>query len=146
MHWFYALKQAQCLTYINQHGWYVRCRYSCFNGDVTSHYWKERKCPIVYSRIQHTSVPDPWHFGMDPDPRVWILGSVHLTNGSGSGSGSGSFRQWLSRCRNKKYFFLKVFMLISFWRYIHIILQRYKIIKTSQNVEIKGFLFFCSLM
>ncbi len=31
-----------------------------------------------------SSVPDSWHFGVDPDPR--IRGSMPLTNGSGSGS------------------------------------------------------------
>ncbi len=37
--------------------------------------------------------------------RIWILGSVPLTNGSGCGSGSGygscSFRQWPWRCQQK---------------------------------------------
>ncbi len=41
--------------------------------------------------IPRTSVPNPWHFGTDPD-------SVPLTNRYGSWSGSGSrfcsFRQW----------------------------------------------------
>ncbi len=49
------------------------------------------------------SVPDPWHFGVDPDPRihdifVWIRirGSMPLTNGSEFGSRSCYFRHWPS--------------------------------------------------
>ncbi len=45
-------------------------------------------------QIPSASVPDPWHFGADPDP--WIR---TLTNVSGSGCGSCSFRQWPSRCQ-----------------------------------------------
>jgi len=35
--------------------------------------------------------------------RIWILGSLPLTNGSwcGSDSGSWSSRQWSSRCKQK---------------------------------------------
>ncbi len=46
------------------------------------------------------SVPDPWHFGTDPDPQI-----CHLTNGSGSGSCS--FRRWSSSCKQT---------ITTFWR------------------------------
>ncbi len=56
--------------------------------------------PAVWAALQAppgTSVPDPWHFGVDPDPRI-------RTNGSGSFH----FHHWPSRCQqktNKKKFF-----------------------------------------
>ncbi len=53
--------------------------------------------------------------------RIWIRirGSLPLTNGPGSGFWSGScyIRHWPSR-RQQKQFFDKVFLLITFWRYI----------------------------
>ncbi len=39
-----------------------------------------------------SSVPDPWHFGVDPDP-----GPMPLTNGSRYGSGYCYFHHWTSR-------------------------------------------------
>ncbi len=71
-----------------------------------------------------TSVPDPWHFGRwgSSDP-YGTFTNRSGRSGSGSGSGSCSFRQWTSR-RQQKFSFLKVFMLVSFWRYIYSILQK----------------------
>ncbi len=43
-----------------------------------------------------TSVPDPWHFGTDPDA------DPYLTKWCGSGFGFSSFRQWPSGCQQKK--------------------------------------------
>jgi len=42
------------------------------------------------------SVPDPWHFGTDPDPRTY-------------GSGSCSFRQWPPRYHQTHIFFSNFF-------------------------------------
>jgi hypothetical protein len=46
----------------------------------------------VYYFIMWTSVADPWHVGMDPDPVLFFMmiegsgaGSIPLTNGSGFG-------------------------------------------------------------
>ncbi len=50
--------------------------------------------------------------------RIWICGSMPLTNGSGSCF----FRHWPSRCQQKTN--LKVFLLITFWRYIYIIFTK----------------------
>ena len=61
---------------------------------------------------QVSSVADPWNFDTDPGPDC---GSIPLTNGSGCGSGYCYFRQWPSRRQQK------VFLLITFWRYICII-------------------------
>ncbi len=66
--------------------------------------------------------------------RIWIRGSMPLTNKSGSGSvcGSGScyFRHWPSQDANKKQIFKKVFLLITFWRYMYIIFK----IKSQKEV------------
>ncbi len=45
-------------------------------------------------------------------------GSMPVTNGSGFGSCY--FRHWPSRWQQKTNFFNEVFLLITFWRYIHI--------------------------
>ncbi len=57
-----------------------------------------------------SSVPDPWHFGTDPDP--WIL---IFDNGSipASVSESGSFRQCLSR-HQIKMIFLQIFGFVHY--------------------------------
>ncbi len=51
--------------------------------------------------------------------RIWIRGSMPLTNGSRSGLGCGSgscyFRHWSSRCQQKTNL-KKNFLLITFWR------------------------------
>ncbi len=67
------------------------------------------------SSSAHSSVADPWHFGVDPDPWIRIRGSMPLTNGSGSAE-SFYFHHWPSRCQQKTdlkksfsaYYFLKV--------------------------------------
>jgi hypothetical protein len=46
----------------------------------------------------------------------------------GSGSRFCSFRQWLPGCQQKKVFFWFC-LLVTFWRYIYIGLQRYKVIR-----------------
>jgi hypothetical protein len=67
--------------------------------------------PLAQKDIVSSSVPDLWHFVL---VLIRILGSVPLTNRSGSCF----LRQWPSRCKRK------FFLLISFWRYIFIILHR----------------------
>ncbi len=66
-----------------------------------------------------------------------ICGSVPLIYGFGFGSGSAScfFRQWLTRCQqNKSYFFKKILRTgITFWRYICISLQIWKVKMKSKN-------------
>jgi hypothetical protein len=73
--------------------------------------------PKMLNPDQQSSIPDPWHL-----VRIRILGSVPLTNGYGCGSGSGSFsfRQWPSRCQQKKKKFLKFFMLTYSFLNIHL--------------------------
>ncbi len=81
---------------------------------------------------------------------VAVFGSVPFWYGSvlvTTGSGSCSFRQWPSRRQQKIFFFLKVFMLIIFRRYIYIIHQRQNVMKKSQNSRNQDFSsFFCLLM
>ncbi len=50
----------------------------------------------------NTSVPDPWHFGVDPnpDPRIMPLNN---------GSGSCFFRHWPPRHQQKRFFCLLLF-------------------------------------
>ncbi len=66
--------------------------------------------------------------------RMRIRGFMPLTNGSGSGSCY--FLHWPSRCQQKTIFFL----LNTFWRYIYIIYQRYKVKKSHKIEGIKVFL------
>ncbi len=62
--------------------------------------------------------------------RILIRGSLPLINisGSESGFGSCSFCQWSLRCQQKIKLYY-IFLLITFWRCIYIILQRWKVIK-----------------
>jgi hypothetical protein len=82
------------------------------------------KCDLdswyIYCAVR-TSCPDPWHFGMDPDPRIRTLPP---TNGSVSGSWSCTFCQWPSRHQQK--LFSKFFLLITFCRYINIYIILYR--------------------
>ncbi len=87
------------------------------------------------------SVVDPWHFGtdLDPDPRIrasdqWIRIRLRIL-------------LFLSLTFNtqKNYFSLR-FLLITFWRYIHIIFLRSKVIKKSQNSRNQGFSYYFCLM
>ncbi len=71
-----------------------------------------------------SSVPDPWHFGVDPDPdprihasdkwiRIWILDPDPAI-----------FVNDLQDANKKTNFFTQFFLLVTFWRYIYIIFQR----------------------
>jgi hypothetical protein len=60
----------------------------------------------------------------------------------GLGCGSCPFRQWSSRSKKK----FEVFMLITFWRYIYIIFQRWKVIKKSENSRNQCFSYYFCLM
>ncbi len=68
-----------------------------------------------------------------------------LTNGSGYGSGSCYFRHWPSRCQQKTVF-KNVFLIITFWRYIYIIFQRYKVKKKSQSSRNQDFSYYFCLV
>ncbi len=78
------------------------------------------------NRFQKSSVADPWHFGVDPDP-----GSMPLTNGSGSCY----FRHWPWRCQQNfsGYYFLKV--------HLHHF-SKIKSQKESQNSRYQGFSYY----
>ncbi len=81
-----------------------------------------------------TSVPDPWHFGTDPDSQIRIFDQkirirIRIL----------LFSSVTFKMPTKNNLFLQVFMLIPFWRYIYIILQRQKVKKT---VKVKVFLHF----
>ncbi len=58
-----------------------------------------------------SSVPDPWHFGLDPDPRIhasdWWIRIRFLD----PGSGSCYFRHWPSRCQKKTIYLSQFFLL-----------------------------------
>ncbi len=72
--------------------------------------------------------------------RIWIRGSMPLTNGTGSGSCY--FRHWPSQDANKKLIFLQVFLLITFWRYMYIIFKDKKSKRSHKAVGTKVFLTF----
>jgi hypothetical protein len=46
--------------------------------------------PVLWIRVV-----DPWHFGMDPDPRIQCCGFITFCCGSGSVSGSADPCLWL---------------------------------------------------
>ncbi len=74
--------------------------------------------------------------------RIQIRGSIPLTNGSGSGCGSCYFRQWSSRCQQKKFFCLLLFdgTFRSFFK-------DNKFIEMSQNSRNQCFSnYFCFMM
>jgi hypothetical protein len=73
--------------------------------------------------------------------RIWIRGSMPLTNGSGCGSGSSYFRHSPS-FTNKKLIFVKVLLLITFWRYMFIIFKDKKSKRSHKPVGIKVSYFF----
>ncbi len=90
----------------------------------------------------YSSVEDSRHFLA----RIRIRKSVPLTYGSVPltyGSGSYCFRQAANKNR---VFFFEVFLLITFWKYIYISLQRKKKAKRSYESRNQGFLLFCFLM
>ncbi len=113
------------------------------------------------------SVADPWHFGVDLDPdldprihasdkwiRIWIRGSIPLTNGSGSGSADPCLWQMdpdadpdpaifvtdHQDSNKKTNIFLRVFLLLTFWRYIYIIFKDKKSKRSHKAVGIKVFI------
>jgi hypothetical protein len=85
------------------------------------------------------------------DILVWIRirGSMPLINGSGYGSeyGSGSF-YFINDLQdaNKKLIFLKVFLYITFLRYLCILFKNKKVKKMSQNSRNQGFSYYICLM
>jgi len=72
--------------------------------------------------------------------RIWIRGSMPLTNGYGCGSGSCYFRYWPSQDVNKNFFFVKVVFLLTFWRFMYIIFKDQKSKRNHKAVGIKVFL------
>jgi hypothetical protein len=92
---------------------------------------------------QASSGPAIWHFGVDPDPD--LDPRIHpLTNGSGSGiqdPGSVSCNFFVIDLQdaNKKLISYKVFMLITFWRYIYIIYKDKKFKRIKKNRRNQGF-------
>jgi hypothetical protein len=68
--------------------------------------------------------------------RIRIRGSVPLTYRSGFGS---CFLSVVDKISTRIFFF-KVFLFITFWRYIFVSLQRQKVKKISQNSRNQGFL------
>ncbi len=68
-------------------------------------------------------------------------GSMTFWCGSGCGSRSCYFHHWPSR-RKKTNFSKKVFLHITFWRYIFIIFQRQKVKKKSQNSRNQDFSYY----
>ncbi len=84
------------------------------------------------------------------DILVWIRsrGSMPLTNGSGFGSGSCYFRHLPSKREQKSKLIKKVFLVITFWRYIYV--HHFSKIKSkkkkSQNSKNQDFSFYFCLM
>ncbi len=96
-----------------------------------------------------TSVPDPWHVGVDPDtdPRIhdsdkWIRMRIRMRIRLLLFSSLTLKR----RGQQKKNIFYKVFLLITFWRYIYIIFQRQKAQKKSKNSRNQGYSYSFCLM
>jgi hypothetical protein len=83
------------------------------------------KNKITINDLVKSNVPNPWHIGTDPE-------SVLLTNGSGSYC-SVTFKT------PQKIICSQIFLLITFSRYIYIILPRLKVIKGHKIVELKLF-------
>jgi hypothetical protein len=85
--------------------------------------------------LRWSSVADPLHFGVDPDPdmdpriHAWILLFSSLT---------------FPRCQQKTNL-LKSFFAFTFWRYMYIIYKDKKSIRSHKAVGIKVFLTFCLL-
>jgi hypothetical protein len=111
--------------------------------------WEQRSSPSLAWLMPQvwwwvkSSIADPWYFGVDPI-RIWIRGSMPLTNESGFGSGSGScyFRHWPSLDANKKQIFFKS-IFTSYFLKVHCIIFKDKKSKRSHKaVGIKVFLTF----
>ncbi len=69
-----------------------------------------------------------------------------LTTGSGCRSGSCYFSSSTFKMPTKNLLFLQSFLLIPFWRYIYIILQRQKFKKKSQTTRNQGFSYYFCLV
>ncbi len=82
---------------------------------------------------------DQWHFGKDPG-----ICSTDLSR-FGFASGSCFFRQQLTRCQ-QKFFFFQSFLLITFWRYIYSRFQSQTSKRGQKSYKSRFFLLFCLLM
>jgi hypothetical protein len=73
---------------------------------------------------------------------IWnrIRGSMPLSNGSGSWFRILLFSVLTSKCQQKTIFSTQFFQLVTFWRYIYIIFQRYKVKMSHKIVGSKVFL------
>jgi hypothetical protein len=81
--------------------------------------------------------------------RIWIRGSIPLTNGSGSGCGSGSFyfHHWPPRSQQKTNFFYKFFCILLFEGTFTSFFKDKKSKKNSQNSKNQGFSYnFCLMI
>ncbi len=118
----------------------------------------------VTSTYCHTTANNAKHEGV----ALWSCldqcsGSMTFWCGSGSVSGSADPCFWLMDSdpdadpdpdifvidlqeAKKTNFILKVFLIITFWRYIYIIFQRQKFQKKSQNNRNQGFSYYFCLM
>jgi hypothetical protein len=101
----------------------------------------KRACRLLICPRTHTI---PWFYNsyQSSGSGSGSTGSVPLNNGSGSGSCS--FCQWPSTYQQQQN--VPCFLLITFWRYIYIILQRQKVILKSQNSWNKDFSYYFCLM
>ncbi len=114
----------------------------------------------------------PWKEHFQPfllfNAHLWVLQDVTINQCYGSmkfrrasRSGSADLYLWLMdpdadpdsaifvrdlQDVNKNNFVFKVFLLITFWRYIYIIFQRQKVIKKSQNSRNKCFSYYFCVM
>ncbi len=104
-------------------------------------------CNKHYQLSLSNSVVDPWHFGTDtnpnPDPRICTIDlliriRIRIL----------LFRQWLTRCQRKVYLFFKVFLLITFWRYMSFtsVFIHKKSKRSHQNSRNQGFSYFICLL
>jgi hypothetical protein len=89
--------------------WLLYCKMSTKGNSVM------QKSAVFHSVL--CSVTDPCLWLKDPDSIIFVIEHQEA---------------------NKKKFY-KVFLLITFWRYIYIIFQRYKVQKQSQNSRNQGF-------
>ncbi len=134
------------IAIFSQKVWYVvTCKYNTQTLFASIHYVLLR-LNILLARLSQAYLISYMFWFRDILVRIRIHGSVPLTNGSGSGSGSGScsFGQWSSRGQQKNIF--QILLLITFRRYIYIILQTWKVIKKSQKSRDKGFSYYFYLI
>ncbi len=87
--------------------------------------YQEETDTMLRNLCSSVVIVDTWHF---TDPYIW------LTDPDSDPALSVSDLQ----DANKNYFFSIIFLPITFWRYIYIILQK-KVIKKSQNSKNRGF-------